>query len=74
MRMSKLIGRMAEKNISSKEMAKCLGISKNTMTSRILGRSEFKQSEIEKACILLEIDNAEDKCEIFLPYASHKMG
>lgn len=52
---SKLKGRIKEKCGLQKVFAEKLGITEATMTSKLNGDSSFTQSEIFKACEILEI-------------------
>ena len=66
----KLLGRMAEKGYSQSRLAKAIGISDNTMTSRMKSRSAFNTDEIDSICDALEITNSLDKIDIFLWHPS----
>ena len=47
-------------------LAKSIGMSKNTMTSRVKGKTSFRLDEIDRICNVAGIDNDKEKCEIFL--------
>ena len=66
----KLKGRMAEKGYTQRALAKKLGMSVNTMSSRLTLRTPFNTDEIEKMCDELDITSAEEKIDIFLPETS----
>lgn len=66
----KLKGRMAEKGYTQRILAKRLGISDNTMSSRFKLRTAFKTDEIEIICNELGITSSEEKIDIFLPEVS----
>lgn len=53
---SKLLGKITEKYRSQKAFAKVLGISERSLSLKLNSKVGFKQSEIEKACELLDID------------------
>ena len=46
-------------------IAKTIGLSPYGLTLKIRNINEFKASEIEKLCILLGIDDLEERCAIF---------
>ena len=46
-------------------LAKAIGLSPYGLTLKIRNTNEFKASEIEKLCILLGIDDLEERCAIF---------
>lgn len=66
MNRNKLSGKIAEHRMSQSSLANMIGISKNTLCSRINGKSVFNTDEIEKICAALEIVSIEEKAEIFL--------
>lgn len=52
---SKLRGLLVEKNLTTAEFAKIIGIGTTQMSQRFTGATEFKQSEIKKAVEALNI-------------------
>lgn len=52
------------------EFAKLIGISNNTLISRLSGQTPFNVDEIDKACEILHLDNCEEICAIFLGFLS----
>jgi len=56
---SKLEGRIKEKFGSQKAFACAMGKSERTISLKITGKIEWKQSEIVTACYLLDIDFTE---------------
>lgn len=66
MRKSKLLGKMAEVDITQRDLAKAIGMSENTMTSRIKGTTDFKANEIVAICKVCGISSADQIAEIFL--------
>ena len=54
------------------EFAKKIGISTNTLTSRMSGQTPFNVDEIDKACEVLHLDSCEEICDIFLGSLSQK--
>ena len=64
---SKLCGRIAEKNLTRGEVARLMGISGNTLISRMKNRSYFNSQEIEKLCGILDIDALEISLYFFTP-------
>lgn len=59
-RQSKLIGLLAELNISHTDVAKALGITRESLAHRLHGRIGFGYSEAIRLCDLLNIDNPRD--------------
>lgn len=54
------------------EFAKKIGVSTNTLTSRMSGQTPFNVDEIDKICEVLKLDNYEEVCAIFLGRISQK--
>lgn len=52
---SKLLGLMVEKNYTQKKLCEVIGISENSFTNKIKGRSNFASDEIVKICNVLGI-------------------
>lgn len=67
MNSNKLLGVMAEKGVSQRELAQKLGISKNTVNAKINGKGHFDTEQASQICEILGIDDSEKKAEIFLP-------
>lgn len=67
MNMNKLKGKMAEASLSQRKVAEMLGMSQNTLSSRINGKTPFDAEEISKLCDILAIKSNNDKADIFLP-------
>ena len=61
-----LKGRIMEKGLTQEKLAEKIGISQNTMSSRICGHSSFRVDEVKKICRILGIDSSEEKAKIFL--------
>lgn len=57
--MSRLKGAIAEKSLTLGTFAKMMGINYTTLWHKITGQSEFTESEIKKACDILEKDPKE---------------
>lgn len=66
MNINKLLGLMAEKRISQRELAQKLGVSKNTINNKINGKGKFDTVEATKICEILEVTDPKIKIEIFL--------
>lgn len=64
MRKNVLYSKMALFEDSIEALAECLGISRQTLTSKIEGRSEFKRDEIDKIIIRYKL-TPEETHEIF---------
>lgn len=56
---SKLIGLIIEKCESKRNFAKKMELSETSIYMKLHGKVEFKPSEIEKACEILGIDEAD---------------
>lgn len=59
-------GAVARAGLKNKELAEKIGISKNTLSSRVNGKSMFNTDEIDKICMELNITSDSDKIKIFL--------
>ena len=58
--------RMALLNLTQRELADRLAVSKNTMSSRMTGKSSFTLEEVDRLCEILKIQDDEEKRFIFL--------
>lgn len=67
-----LKGAIARKGLTQRELAKMIGISENTLSSRMVGISKFNTDEIDDICKILEISDNNEKADIFLSNSSHK--
>lgn len=67
MRMNKLKGKLAEAGYTQRLLAEEIGMSKNTLNSKINGKIPFNTDEIERICICLSIVDPVEKASIFLP-------
>lgn len=56
---SKLLGRIREKSGSQFMFAKAMGISEKSISQKLNNKLAWKQTEILKACEILEISNRE---------------
>lgn len=66
MKVNVLKGIMAEKGFTQTAIAKRIGMNKNTLSSRMRGRSSFRVDEIDRICSVLDIIDPELKSDIFL--------
>jgi hypothetical protein len=57
--------KIAKSGLKKSYIAKAIGLSSYGLTLKIKNVNEFKASEIEKMCILLGIDDLEERCAIF---------
>jgi hypothetical protein len=62
---SKLLGRIVEKVGTQANFAEKLGLSERSMSLKLNGRVGWKQTEISKACEILEILPAEISAYFF---------
>lgn len=63
---NKLKGKIAEAGYSQRSLAAELGMSKNTLNSKVNGKIPFNTNEIEKICDKLGIHDGAEKAAIFL--------
>ena len=57
--------KITKSGLKKSYIAKAIGLSSYGLTLKIRNINEFKASEIEKMCILLGIDDLEERCAIF---------
>ena len=57
--------KIAKSGLKKSYIAKAIGLSGYGLALKIQNVHEFKASEIEKMCILLGIDDLEERCAIF---------
>lgn len=53
-------------NMSQRELAEKLGISKNSLSLKVTGKCRLYTDEATKMCKILHIDKDEDRAKIFL--------
>lgn len=58
--------------MTQERLAEAIGISANTLSSRMNGTSCFDTDEIDKICDALAIVDNNEKADIFLAAPSHK--
>lgn len=63
---NKLKGKIVEAGYSQRSLAAELGISKNTLNSKVNGKTPFNTAEIEQICNKLGIHDVAEKAAIFL--------
>lgn len=68
----KLIGKIAERGYTQKSLAAEIGMSENTLGSRLNGKSSFNVDEVNSICEALDITDNLEKAAIFLSEASQK--
>jgi transcriptional regulator with XRE-family HTH domain len=56
--------------LTQQDFAKAIGISQNTLTSKLKGDRSFNLDEIDKTCEVLDIIENDEKCAIFLSSTS----
>jgi len=66
-----LRGKIVSSGHTQKDVAAALGMSENTLTAKINGTSSFTLKEVFALCNFLGITEDREKCEIFLPGATH---
>jgi hypothetical protein len=57
--------KITKSGLKKSYIAKAMGLSSYGLALKIQNVHEFKASEIEKMCILLGIDDLEERCAIF---------
>lgn len=53
----KLLGRIKEKNLTQDTLAKNIGMTSATLSLKLNNKSHFRQEEISKICIALDIND-----------------
>lgn len=61
-----LRGKIAANGYTQEKLASEMNMSKNTLSAKINGRSQFTLDEVLNLCHLLTIEKDREKCEIFL--------
>ena len=61
---------IARAGYTQERLAECIGISSNTLSSRMVGASPFNTDEIDKICSVLHITHNNEKADIFLATSS----
>ncbi|MBU5453343.1 helix-turn-helix domain-containing protein [Pseudoflavonifractor sp. MSJ-30] len=69
---NKLKGKIAEAGYSQRSLAEALGMSKNTLNSKVNGKIPFNTVEIQQICARLGIHDLQEKASIFLDQSSQK--
>lgn len=64
---SKLLGLMTEKSFTQKKLCEAMGISENSFTNKLKGRSNFSSDEIVKICNVLGISTKSVGAYFFTP-------
>ena len=68
---NRLVGKIAENGFTQGDVARALGLSANTFSARINGKSYFNTNEVERMCQILRITDDAEKAQIFLYQSSH---
>ena len=68
----KLRGKIAEAQLTQRQLAKRIGMSVNTLTGKLNGSRPFKVGEVSAICDVLNIHDAEEIADIFLLRPSQK--
>lgn len=61
---------IARAGYTQERLAESIGISSNTLSSRMNGASCFDTDEIDKICAVLRIEKNDEKADIFLAMPS----
>lgn len=57
---------LIRKGITQNQLADRLGMSKNTLSSKVNGHTNVLTSEAQKICEILEVNDLEERAKIFL--------
>jgi len=68
---NKLCGAIAGAGLTHHELAKRIGISKNTLSNKVNGKECFDTEQIDRICDVLGIEDVTIKANIFLSKSSH---
>jgi len=63
---NKLKGKIVEAGFSQRSLAKEIGMSINTLNSKVNGKTPFNTNEIEAICLKLGVHDPVEKASIFL--------
>ena len=63
---------IAAAGLTQKELSRSLGMSENTMSSKVNGQSSFDIGQIDRICVILGIVDDIEKAQIFLSRSSQK--
>ena len=63
---NEFLGEMIRAGFTQTTLALRIGMSKNTLSSRINGRTYFDTDEVDRVCEALKINDVNKKCKIFL--------
>lgn len=66
-----LRAKMVANGYTQLSLAAKMKMSKNTLSAKITGKTAFSIDEAIALCDILHIEQDSEKCEIFLPDASH---
>lgn len=66
MMINRLKGKITEAGYTQRTLAQKLNMSKNTLNSKVNGKTSFNISEIEALCAILGITDNSEKAQIFL--------
>lgn len=62
----KLKVKIFEAGMTQGELAEKIGVSQNTLTSKMSGKRDFTVGEIDRICTALQINDGAQKAQIFL--------
>lgn len=65
-----LRGKIVSNGMTQEQIASKMSMSPNTFSSKINGKSSFDITEVFQLCEILKIDDAKEKCDIFLSKSS----
>lgn len=68
---NRLLGHIARNGLTQRSLSEMLNVSKNTLNSKINGKSSFDTVLIDEICEILNITDDTEKARIFLSSPSH---
>lgn len=67
---NKLLGAIVSAGMTQNQVASKIGVSKNTFSAKINGKSCFDTAQVEKICEVIGVTDPVEKANIFLSQSS----
>lgn len=67
---NKLLGAIVSAGMTQNQVAARIGVSKNTFSAKMNGKTYFNIDQVEKICALVGITDPVEKADIFLSQSS----
>lgn len=61
-----LLSRMVAKGYNQRSLSVAMNLSKNTLNAKVNGKECLDTEQIDRLCVLLEINTPQEKVDIFL--------